>query len=91
MAAAVASGAADPATDIIVVGSVENADVIPGSSAVVSETDLKRTRPLNVNDALRLVPGVFVRDEEGAGMRPNMAQSARSCDFGQVEERTLNA
>lgn len=72
MAAAVASGAADPATDIIVVGSVENADVIPGSSAVVSETDLKRTRPLNVNDALRLVPGVFVRDEEGAGMRPNI-------------------
>lgn len=61
-----------PATDIIVVGTPDNADTIPGSSTIVSETDLKRTRPLNVNDALRLVPGVFVRDEEGAGMRPNI-------------------
>lgn len=27
----------------------------------------------------------------GIGAKPFQAQSARSCDFGQVEERTLNA
>lgn len=69
---ALATGAAQPATEIIVVGDADDADKIAGSSAVVSAADLERTRVLNVNDALRLVPGVFVRDEEGAGMRPNI-------------------
>jgi Fe(3+) dicitrate transport protein len=69
---AIAAGVSQPATEIVVVGSMEDADTIPGSSTVVTETDLERTRPLNVNDALRLVPGVFVREEEGAGMRPNI-------------------
>ncbi|ASJ92230.1 TonB-dependent receptor family protein [Porphyrobacter sp. CACIAM 03H1] len=69
---AITTTAAQPATEIVVVGSMEDADTIPGSSAIVTETDLERTRPLNVNDALRLVPGVFVREEEGAGMRPNI-------------------
>lgn len=69
---ALTGAAAQPATEILVVGTAEDADTIPGSSTIVDESDLKRTRPLNVNDALRLVPGVFVRDEEGAGMRPNI-------------------
>ncbi len=30
-------------------------------------------------------------DFRGLAQEPKMAQSARSCDFGQVEERTLNA
>lgn len=61
-----------PATDIVVVGSPEEADLISGSFATVTNDDLRRTRVLNVNDALRQVTGVFVRDEEGAGMRPNI-------------------
>lgn len=58
--------------DIVVVGTPEEAKVIAGSNSVVTQTDLKRSRVLNVNDALRQVSGVFVRDEEGAGMRPNI-------------------
>lgn len=69
---AVTTTSTQPATEIIVVGDPDDADKIAGSSAVVSAADLERTRVLNVNDALRLVPGVFVRDEEGAGMRPNI-------------------
>ncbi|PXW68281.1 Fe(3+) dicitrate transport protein [Blastomonas natatoria] len=61
-----------PATDIVVVGSPEESESISGSFATVSNNDLRRTRVLNVNDALRQVAGVFVRDEEGAGMRPNI-------------------
>lgn len=63
---------AQPATEIVVVGSMEESGAIAGSFATVSEEDLRRSRVLNVNDALRQVPGVFARDEEGAGMRPNI-------------------
>lgn len=59
-------------TEIVVVGDTETANTISGSSSTVSAQDLKRSRVLNVNDALRQVAGVFPRDEEGAGARPNI-------------------
>lgn len=71
-ATAAAENLTQSATEIVVVGTPENADVIAGSFATVTSDDLRRTRVLNVNDALRQVAGVFVRDEEGAGMRPNI-------------------
>ena len=71
-ATAPAADPAQPATEIVVVGAMEEAGVIAGSFAVVDEEDLRRSRVLSVNDALRQVPGVFARDEEGAGMRPNI-------------------
>ena len=67
-----ATEAAQPATEIVVVGTAEEAGEIAGSFSKVTEDDLIRTRVLNVNDALRQVPGVFARDEEGAGMRANI-------------------
>jgi Fe(3+) dicitrate transport protein len=59
-------------TDIVVVGDAIKADEIAGSSAIVTDVDLKRSRVFNVNDALRQVAGLFPRDEEGAGARPNI-------------------
>jgi len=58
--------------EIVVIGAPERLLDISGSGAVVTAQDLKRSRVLNVNDALRLVAGVFPRDEEGAGARPNI-------------------
>jgi Fe(3+) dicitrate transport protein len=58
--------------EILVIGSPERLLEISGSGAVVTAEDLRRTRVLNVNDALRMVAGVFPRDEEGAGARPNI-------------------
>ncbi len=63
---------ADLPPDIIVIGAPERLLDISGSAAVVSAEDLKRSRVLSVNDALRQVPGVFPRDEEGTGARPNI-------------------
>lgn len=45
---------------------------LPGSFDVLGKDDLVLTRPLTVNEALRKVPGVAVRDEEGLGLRPNI-------------------
>ena len=65
-----AGTAASP--DIIVIGSPDSLLKIPGSGAVITAEDLARALPLSVNEVLRQVPGLFPRDEEGIGLRPNI-------------------
>jgi Fe(3+) dicitrate transport protein len=60
-----------PLTEVIGLG--EHAlDHIPGSGRVVTKEDLERSHRFTINEALRDVPGVNVRDEEGFGLRPNI-------------------
>lgn len=58
--------------DIIVIGKRKNLLRIPGSGATIEGEDLERARVFTVNEALRQVPGIYPRDEEGMGMRPNI-------------------
>jgi Fe(3+) dicitrate transport protein len=44
----------------------------PGSAAVLDQAELERSRTLTVPEALRKIPGLNVRDEEGFGLRPNI-------------------
>ncbi len=55
-----------------VVGSGEGVQKAPGSAAVIDSRTLEESRVFNVNEALRKVPGVHVREEEGVGLRPNI-------------------
>jgi Fe(3+) dicitrate transport protein len=55
-----------------VIGTPEKQAKAPGSATVIDETELQSSRVLTVNEALRKVPGVNVRDEEGFGLRPNI-------------------
>jgi Fe(3+) dicitrate transport protein len=55
-----------------VVGSREQAALQPGSATVLDEHELQSSRVTTVGEALRKVPGVVVRDEEGFGLRPNI-------------------
>lgn len=43
------------------------------SSTIIDEEELQTSHVMTVNEALRKVPGVVVRDEEGFGMRPNIS------------------
>ncbi len=43
-----------------------------GSVAVVTREELELTQPLSVQDALKSVPGIVVREEEGYGFIPNI-------------------
>eukprot|EP01032_Pedospumella_encystans_P007385 gene7385-8867_t len=61
-----------PVETIIVIGQKEALRNIAGSGATIEQADLVRARVLSVNEALRQVPGVFARDEEGMGLRPNI-------------------
>jgi Fe(3+) dicitrate transport protein len=60
------------ATEIVVIGARERLATIPGSGATVELEDLERARVLTVNEALRQIPGIVARDEEGFGVRPNI-------------------
>ena len=57
---------------IQVIGSKESLQKAPGSGAVLSKEDLDRMHPVSVNEVLRSVPGLVMRDEEGFGLRPNI-------------------
>ena len=80
LVAATAAQAEDrqPATDadlepvIVVIGKRSNLDTIPGSGMVLDQSVLEESHVFSVNEALRKVPGVFARDEEGFGLRPNL-------------------
>lgn len=59
-----------PRVDVI--GDSLNVLKLPGSATVIDSATLEESRVFNVNEALRKVPGVHVRDEEGVGLRPNI-------------------
>ncbi len=44
----------------------------PGSGTVIGAELLTAIRPVEPGQALRSVPGLFIRDEEGFGLRPNV-------------------
>ncbi|OQW60647.1 MAG: TonB-dependent receptor [Proteobacteria bacterium HN_bin10] len=58
--------------EIVVIGAREDLLHIPGSGATIESEDLERSRVFTVNEALRQAAGVFPRDEEGLGLRPNI-------------------
>ena len=55
-----------------VVGTATSAINSPGSAQVIDAATLEESRVFNVNEALRKVPGLHIRDEEGVGLRPNI-------------------
>ncbi len=59
-----------PAVEVI--GRPEALGGIPGSGTVLDNETLTQSRVLTTNEALRKVPGTFIRDEEGFGLRPNI-------------------
>lgn len=68
---AVASSNLLPRIDVIG-SSLEDISKLPGSVAVLHKEDLEQMQPLSVQDALKTVPGVTVREEEGYGFIPNI-------------------
>ncbi len=55
-----------------VIGSPRNLEHIPGSGHLLDSDTLENSRIFTTNEALRKVPGVTARDEEGVGLRPNI-------------------
>lgn len=45
---------------------------IPGSGKYINYIKLEQINQPNINNVLRVIPGVNIRDEEGFGLRPNI-------------------
>ena len=55
-----------------IIGDASAAQTLPGSGYVVGEAQLKTEVETDINQVLKTVPGVYVREEEGLGLRPNI-------------------
>jgi Fe(3+) dicitrate transport protein len=58
--------------DIYVIGSEEEALEQPGSAHFLNEEELKVFSHTDVNRILDKVPGVYIQEEDGVGLRPNI-------------------
>ncbi|MBL8261573.1 MAG: TonB-dependent receptor [Xanthomonadaceae bacterium] len=71
-AEATADDAGRTLATIEVVGNHQERKTAEGTASVLDQSVIVSGRALTVNEALRKVPGVTVRDEEGFGLRPNI-------------------
>lgn len=76
------------ALDVITVIGSELAEFdLPGSGEYLDETQINQHNSANINNVLRQVPGVYVREEDGHGLFPNI--SLRGVDGGRSAKVTL--
>ena len=63
---------AQEARTVEIIGTPEALERIPGSADIIDKKTLENSRVFTTSEALRKVPGVVTRDEEGFGLRPNI-------------------
>jgi Fe(3+) dicitrate transport protein len=56
--------------EVTIIGEKEKS--IPGSGQYINSKNLEKLNQANINNVLRIIPGVNIRDEEGFGLRPNI-------------------
>jgi Fe(3+) dicitrate transport protein len=59
-------------TSTQIIGDTESQRRIPGTVDVLDRRTLETSRVFTFTEALRKIPGINVRDEEGFGLRPNI-------------------
>jgi Fe(3+) dicitrate transport protein len=56
-----------------IIGTKEDARRIAGSGSVITDADLEVFQDTDIQRVLSAVPGVYTRDEDGYGLRPNIS------------------
>ena len=81
--------------EITIVGSREDARTLPGSGAVVDTEQIRIESAGDINQLLKTVPGIYIQEEDGYGLRPNIgirgATSERSSKVTLLEDGVLIA
>ena len=93
------SWAADPSDPMIkevtIIGTKEEKQSLPGSGMQIGAAELRRHGYTDLNQIVSSVPGVYVREEDGYGLRPNIgirgATSERSQKITLMEDGVLIA
>ena len=83
----VATTTADATEVIQIIGDKQAARTVAGSSAVVAPEQLEVEVNTDINQVLKTVPGVYIREEDGQGLRPNIG--IRAAAGGRSSKVTL--
>lgn len=73
--------------EVQVIGSKEKIREIAGSAAYLDEKEIRTHNYADINRILKYVPGVYVREEDGFGLFPNI--SLRGVDPGRAAKTTI--
>lgn len=80
---------------LMVIGGPARISEVPGSAHYLGAEELERQEHSDIHRVLRQVPGVFVQEEEGFGLRPNIGMrgtgSERSSKITLLEDGILIA
>lgn len=81
--------------EILIIGSREDARRVAGSGAVIGQEQVRIEAATDINQLLKTVPGIYIREEDGAGLRPNIgirgATSERSSKVTLLEDGVMVA
>ena len=58
--------------EIVVIGSTEDVSSVPGSGLALNIEQLERYDHIDLHQIMAVVPGVYTREEDGFGLRPNI-------------------
>jgi Fe(3+) dicitrate transport protein len=81
--------------EVMIIGSREAASQVAGSGALIERSQIEEEVATDINQLLRTVPGIYVQEEDGFGLRPNIgirgATSERSSKITLLEDGVLMA
>jgi len=81
--------------EITIIGTTEQARELPGTGSVIDTEQLQIEAGSDINQLLKTVPGIYILEEDGYGLRPNIgirgATSERSSKITLMEDGILMA